>query len=151
MPRSSLARGRLLRLGQILATGALFAWLVTRVDHATLVAFEAVPVATLVLALFVFSLSQFWGAVRLRILLGAASRNRGAPPLSFLLRLTFAAFFANNFLPGTAGGDLFKGLALVRQGTALGDTVSAVFVDRLGNLAVVALLCAGALAFGAPL
>ncbi|HEV2302255.1 MAG TPA: lysylphosphatidylglycerol synthase transmembrane domain-containing protein [Stellaceae bacterium] len=150
MAQAPPARRRLIRLGQLLVTGALFAWLVARIDHATILALRAVPAVTLTLALLIFSLSQFCGALRLRILLAAASHTARPPPLGFLLRLTFAAFFASNFLPGTAGGDLFKALALVRQGTALGDTVSAMFVDRLANLAVAAILCGAALTLGAP-
>jgi hypothetical protein len=115
---------------------ALIAFLVHRVDWAEAgEVFGGVSVLRVGGGLFLFVVAQFLCAVRLWYLLGAES----APvPLAEAIRLTAVGLFANNFLPGTIGGDGVKIYDLIRSGHARGTSVAAIATDRVLNLAALA-------------
>jgi uncharacterized protein (TIRG00374 family) len=102
------------------------------------------PPATLAIAIVVFASSQIFGALRLWVLLRGQETN--FQPLH-LIRLTFIGFFANNFLPSTVGGDVYRVVALTREGHDVKLAILTLVADRFLNLIVIVLMTAAAVPF----
>jgi uncharacterized membrane protein YbhN (UPF0104 family) len=128
------AHPMLLRLG---VSVLLLAWLARAVDGDVLATVASVswPIALAAFALML--VSQLVGALRLRGLLAAQ-----AIPLSYResATLTLVSNFANNFLPGTVGGDIVKVLLIGRRNDGWAAVTAAVLVDRLVNLGAMLVL-----------
>lgn len=134
------------RAFQLLISLSLLLWLVSRVDTRTIAAITSLPPAILGISLAVFATSQIFGALRLWVLL--RSQEAHFPPL-YLMRLTFIGYFANNFLPSTVGGDVYKVVALTREGHELKVTILTLVADRVLSLIVTVVMTAAALPFTA--
>jgi uncharacterized protein (TIRG00374 family) len=130
------------RAVQLLVTLSLLSWLVSRIDSRTVSAVIDFPFDILVVALAVFLSSQIFGALRLWLLL---RRQEVYLPLIHLLRLTLIGFFTANFLPSTVGGDLYKTVALTRDGYGLNSVVLTLIADRVLGLITSLLMTAAAL------
>lgn len=132
------------RVCQFVISLSLVLWLLSRVDSQTVRAITAFPPALLGISLAVFATSQVFGSYRLWVLL--RSQEAAFPPL-YLMRLTFIGFFTNNFLPSTVGGDVYKAVALTREGHDLKLTILTLVADRVLSLIIVILMTAVALPF----
>ncbi|MDN3274951.1 lysylphosphatidylglycerol synthase transmembrane domain-containing protein [Frankia sp. RB7] len=140
----SKVRRLVMRLGQLLISLLLLAWLLSNVDSRTVRVIVGLPPGTLAIALAVFASSQVFGALRLWVLL----RGQGTSFQALrLVRLTFVGFFANNFLPSTVGGDVYRVAALSREGHDLKLAILTLVADRFLNLIVIVLMTAATLPF----
>ena len=77
-------------------------------------------------------------AVRLQVLLVASGVH---VPFFTLLRLHYLGFFYNSFMPGGAGGDIIKGVYLLRHSTEKEAAATMIFIDRV--IGVIGLLLLG--------
>jgi uncharacterized protein (TIRG00374 family) len=132
------------RFCQLLISLSLILWLLSKVDSRTVSEITDFPPAILGISLLVFATSQGFGALRLWVLL--RSQEAYFPPLH-LVRLTFIGFFTNNFLPSTVGGDVYKAVALTRDGHDVKLAILTLITDRVLSLIIVALMTAAALPF----
>lgn len=122
-------RRRALRVLQAIVTIALLAWLVLEVDRDVLTQLGSVSPAVFLLCAALFSTSQLWGAWRLTVFLDGAVR------LVEATRLTLQGYFLGNFLPGTIGGDVYRGVVLARSGIPTSRVISTLVADRTVNIA----------------
>ncbi|HEY0191998.1 MAG TPA: lysylphosphatidylglycerol synthase transmembrane domain-containing protein [Kofleriaceae bacterium] len=137
------------RLGWILrvviTVGALV-WIARRVDlGAARHAMARIPVYALLLAIALVAGNVVAGAVRWRVLMRAYGATR-IPGLAALVRMYFAAFFYNNYLPGAVAGDVARGVitrdAFGEEGAT--GALATVLVERaLGLFGLFALLAIG--------
>ncbi|WP_167561146.1 lysylphosphatidylglycerol synthase transmembrane domain-containing protein [Bradyrhizobium sp. AS23.2] len=141
---ASKVRQLAMRVCQLLISLSLLAWLLSKVDSRTVGVIVGFPPATFAIALVVFASSQVFGALRLWVLL--RGQEASFQPLH-LMRLTFIGFFANNFLPSTVGGDVYRVVALTRGGHDLKLAILTLVADRFLNLIVIVLMTAAALPF----
>ncbi len=139
LPRRRVPWGVLLRAG---VSVALLAWLATSVGADTLQALASVGPLNFGVALVVFASAHLWAAVRLQLLLAAQDRRLG---LRRMFALTLLGNFVSNFLPGTVGGDVVKGVALVRDGVDGRTAISSLVLDRALNSLGLVVLAAGTL------
>ena len=139
----------------LVGTAAGLAWIATHVSFRDAGdALARIPVATFVLAAALVAANVVAGAVRWRTLMRAYGARR-IPPLGWLVRLYFVAFFYNNYLPGAVAGDVGRGIVardvFVEEGGSQGATgaLAVVLVERaLGLFALFALLAVGLVASG---
>ncbi len=96
-----------------------------------------------VLAVALVMISRFAVAGRWHVLMTSA--GTGITPRQSI-RITFAGFFASNFLPTTIGGDVVRLAGAVRLGFDQAISLASLVVDRLVGLAGMAM----ALPFGVP-
>jgi uncharacterized membrane protein YbhN (UPF0104 family) len=137
-------------LAQGAITLSFVGWLASRTDWTTIETITAVSAPIFFVAVLVYSLSQFWCAVRLWILIVNGEKLPGLPRLWYLVRLTLSTFFISNFLPGTIGGDVVKAIALTHRALPLSRTVSALLLDRLTNVAAALALSITTIGVAAP-
>ena len=99
--------------------------------------FENVDKWLLALAILSFGPALFLMAARLQLLLVASGTR---VPFFTLLRLHYLGFFFNSFMPGGAGGDIIKGVYLLRHSAEKEATATMIFVDRVIGLVSLLLL-----------
>ena len=130
----------------VVGTAAGLAWIATHTSFAAAgAALARIPVATFVLAAALVALNVVAGAVRWRELMRAYGARR-IPPLTWLVRLYFIAFFYNNYLPGAVTGDIGRGVVAREafEGEGATGALAVVLVERaLGLFALFALLALG--------
>jgi len=130
----------------VVGTAAGLAWIATHTSFADAgAALARIPVATFVLAAALVALNVVAGAVRWRELMRAYGARR-IPPLTWLVRLYFVAFFYNNYLPGAVTGDIGRGVVAREafEGEGATGALAVVLVERaLGLFALFALLALG--------
>ena len=146
--RSTPRRRTTLRLlTQVLLSAALLAWLGRSVDWAAFSRTAAsLPLWFLALSLAVVLGSQALYAWRWWRLLDAVGVEIG---LATAIRLYYIGIFANNFLPGTIGGDASKVYALgPRHGYR--PVLASIVIDRTMGLTLLAAFAAAA-AWAVPL
>ena len=99
--------------------------------------FTSANVALIAAGVAVIVMSHVTIALRWRILLKVQDIN-----LSVIesVRLTFLAVFFNNAVPGTVGGDLFKGYYAAKHTHRKAAAVVAVVIDRVAGLTMLASL-----------
>lgn len=83
------------------------------------------------LAVLAFGPALFLMAVRLQLLLVATGVR---VPFFTLVRLHYMGFFFNSFMPGGAGGDIIKGVYLIRHSTEKEAAATMIFIDRIVGL-----------------
>jgi uncharacterized protein (TIRG00374 family) len=93
--------------------------------------FENADKGKLGLAILAFGPALFLMAVRLQLLLVATGVR---VPFFTLVRLHYLGFFFNSFMPGGAGGDIIKGVYLLRHSTKKEAAATMVFIDRVIGL-----------------
>jgi uncharacterized protein (TIRG00374 family) len=106
--------------------------------------FENVDLAELGWALLAFGPALFLMAVRLHVLL-VATGVRVA--FATLVRLHYMGFFFNSFMPGGAGGDIIKGVYLLRHSTEKETAGTMIFIDRVIGLLGLLLMGGGVVLF----
>jgi uncharacterized protein (TIRG00374 family) len=116
---------------------ALLVWLAKSVEPEALAVVLTVPPVVLTAAVMLFASAHLWSAVRLHVLLGAARVG-----VWRLFCLVLLGNFASNFLPGSVGGDVVKGIALVRQGVDSRKTLMTLLLDRVLNTLALLVLAA---------
>jgi glycosyltransferase 2 family protein len=134
---------------RILLTGAVFAYLFSRVDVRALSASLARIPALGLLGCFAASVAAFLLAVvRWRALLHAYGA-RATPPWRELVRWYLVSMFYN-LLPGAVGGDVLRGYATRHyfSDAAAARSVGVVFVERVLGLTGLLILAALASTFG---
>jgi len=89
------------------------------------------------LAFLAFGPALFLMAVRLQLLLVASGVH-----IRFftLVRLHYLGFFFNSFMPGGAGGDIIKGVYLLRHSAEKETAATMIFIDRVVGLVGLLLL-----------
>jgi len=138
-------RSRWWRLAQLFLSAGLIAWVLSGLGTAGLLEVRRLSPGRLVLALFLLSLSQVFGGVRLWLLLRRQGSTIGC---STVMRLTWIGLFASNFLPSTIGGDVTKGALLIRSGLRGKVIIAALVMDRLVNMATMVGLTVGCVIAG---
>lgn len=138
-------RSRWWRLAQVFLSAGLIAWVLSGLGTDGLLEVRRLSPGRLVLALFLFSLSQVFGGVRLWLLLRRQGSTIGC---STVMRLTWVGLFASNFLPSTIGGDVTKGALLIRSGLRGKVIIAALVMDRLVNMATMVCLTVGCVIAG---
>lgn len=132
---------------KLAVTLAAFAFVVSRAElGAAFARLSALPSIALAGAELAVVCSMLVGAARHRALLVAYGAV-AVPSLLECLRLYWAGFFFNTFLPGSVGGDVLRAVeARTAFGDAGGSVASAavVFVERLLGLAALALVAGAA-------
>jgi glycosyltransferase 2 family protein len=125
-------------LFKVVVSGALITWLLVKFDlKQSATVFSGIKWYYLLAGVLMLILSQIINASRLKLLLSAQNVNI---PYLYSLSITFIGLFANNFLPGSVGGDILKVGALIRAGADKTVTTLSVVTDRVMNLAAVILL-----------
>jgi len=126
-------------------TGGL-AWIATHVSYGDAGdALARIPLATFALAAALVAANVVAGALRWQQLMRAYGARR-IPPLVWLVRLYFVAFFYNNYLPGAVAGDIGRGVVArdAFEGEGATGALAVVLVERaLGLFALFALLGLG--------
>ena len=132
----------LFRVGKIVVSAGLIAFLVARISPRSIVSTlaETDPVA-LAAAAAVFFLSSFLGAMQWRLLLGGGGVDL-APARAF--RLYFVGLFFNNFLPANVGGDAVKIFDVVREGNDPHRVFAVTLLDRVVGITALCLLALAA-------
>ncbi|MBI2770758.1 MAG: flippase-like domain-containing protein [Burkholderiales bacterium] len=133
---------------KVIVTIGLLAWLVSKVDPASLLQQLTRGDALLLLAgTAVLALSPLLGALRWRLIL---RRLGAALPTAGVVQWTYAGVFFNQVLPATVGGDGLRIWLASRAGAPLATVVNSVVLDRAAMvLSLVALVVASAPWFGA--
>jgi uncharacterized protein (TIRG00374 family) len=93
--------------------------------------FENADMGKIGLAVLAFGPALFLMAVRLQLLLVATGVR---VPFFTLVRLHYLGFFFNSFMPGGAGGDIIKGVYLIRHSTEKEAAATMIFIDRIVGL-----------------
>ena len=130
-------RSRALVVLQIVVTLALIGWLVTKIDRRALDAALALDPWIACAAVFVFASAQIWGGLRLHALVPDRKVTAGEA-----IRATFVGYFFANFLPGTVGGDVVRGIRLKSAGVGLGELAGVLVLDRVINTLFIAAVAA---------
>jgi uncharacterized protein (TIRG00374 family) len=104
-----------------------------------------VSIAFVLFAWCYYALSQWISAYRWQLLLRARSVE---VPLSELFSFYMIGMFANNFMPGSIGGDVIKSYYLYRRTRKLQISVVSVFLERFTGLLGLCLLAIATLAIG---
>jgi hypothetical protein len=99
--------------------------------------FENADRAKLAWAVLAFGPALFLMGIRLQMLLVASGVR---VPLFTVIRLHYMGFFFNSFMPGGAGGDIIKGVYLVRHSEKKETAATMIFIDRVIGLAGLLLL-----------
>ena len=129
------SRGPLIWLAQGAITLAFVGWLVSRIDSTTIETIKAVSAPAFCTAVLIYSLSQFWCAARLRILIANGEKLPGLPRFLYLVRLTLSTFFISNFLPGTDRRRRGEGGCAHPPCIAVKPDSVTLLLDRLTNVA----------------
>ena len=130
-------RSRALVVLQLVVTLALIGWLVTKIDRQALDAALAVHPWIASAAVLVFASAQIWGGLRLYALVPDRKVTAGEA-----IRATFVGYFFANFLPGTVGGDVVRGIRLKSAGVGLGELAGVLVLDRVINTLFIAAVAA---------
>ena len=130
-------RSRALVVLQIVVTLALIGWLVTKIDRRALDAALALDPWIACAAVLVFASAQIWGGLRLHALVPDRKITAGEA-----IRATFVGYFFANFLPGTVGGDVVRGIRLKSAGVGLGELAGVLVLDRVINTLFIAAVAA---------
>ena len=130
-------RSRALVVLQIVVTLALIGWLVTKIDRRALDAALALDPWIACAAVLVFASAQIWGGLRLHALVPDRKVTAGEA-----IRATFVGYFFANFLPGTVGGDVVRGIRLKSAGVGLGELAGVLVLDRVINTLFIAAVAA---------
>ena len=110
-PPPSKARRWAWRIAQFLITAAAFGYLFSRVSLASLGdAISRIPLLVEVEVLALVLAGVLFGAWRWQVLLAACGAVR-MPRWWRLLRLSFVGMFYNQYVPGSVGGDIVRGVA----------------------------------------
>ena len=133
---------------KVIVTIGLLAWLVSKVDPASLLQQLTRGDPILLLAgTAVLALSPLLGALRWRLIL---RRLGAALPTHGIVQWTYAGVFFNQVLPATVGGDGLRIWLASRAGAPLATVINSVVLDRVAMiLSLVALVVASAPWFGA--
>jgi glycosyltransferase 2 family protein len=125
--RQTLLRGA----GSLLAFG-LLVFLIVQNWNAIVVAVRQIPLWRFLLATALIFVSRFLVSGRWHVLLRAARFD-----ISFArsAALTFTGFFANNFLPTTIGGDVFRFAGAAEMGYDSSIVLASLVADRLAGMA----------------
>lgn len=134
--------GRWSVLAKVAVSLGLLVWLLLSVDRAALATrLEGAAWGWLVLGFVVKSLTVPWAALRWRAVGAMVGLHFGRIDA---LRLTFAALFLGQVLPGAVGGDIVRGWLTTRMGFAVSATIFALVIDRVAALlGVTVLMLAG--------
>jgi uncharacterized membrane protein YbhN (UPF0104 family) len=134
--RSKWTRRALVVL-QVVVTLLLIGWLVTKIDRRAVNAALAVHPWIASAAVLVFASAQIWGGLRLHALVPDRKVTAGEA-----IRATFIGYFFANFLPGTVGGDVVRGIRLKSAGVGLGELTGVLVLDRVINTLFIAAVVA---------
>lgn len=130
-------------LGTLLALGLLI-WLLGSQGWGNILAvFRKIAGWRLALVLGVTLFSRLAVAARWYVLLRGAKQQ---VPYGLVTRITFAGFFANNFLPSTIGGDVVRLGGALRFGMSRAVSLASLIVDRLVGMIGMALALPGLVA-----
>lgn len=121
-----------LKLAGTLLTAALLLWLISQKGEEVVSTFLLISPWRLALALLLTFGSRLAVAMRWYVLLRAVDSRI---TLGQSLRLTFAGFFASNYLPTTVGGDVVRLAGAVQSGFNGPMSVASLVVDRLVGMA----------------
>jgi uncharacterized protein (TIRG00374 family) len=99
--------------------------------------FENADGTKLAWAVLAFGPALFLMGIRLHMLLVASGVR---VPLFTVIRLHYMGFFFNSFMPGGAGGDIIKGVYLVRHSEKKETAATMIFIDRVIGLTGLLLL-----------
>jgi glycosyltransferase 2 family protein len=101
------------------------------------IAIHQIPFWRLALAMVLMFISRFAVAARWHVLLRATELKI---PFRQSLRITFAGFFASNFLPTTIGGDVVRLAGAIQYQLDAATSTASLVVDRLVGMAGMAMM-----------